>query len=164
MYFLFLERGQSGWLVSGCAGAGSFDLWESCWTCQGPQNTCIKYPKYDGAYLNTTGTTGNLTAVVGVPYGGPYVLKYYLGNIVTNLSSPLNNSWKALIEPVSGPAFATVILDALSDASPFGNTARTLPFSVPEGTTSIRLTFNARNVSSCTFRGPDPPPPLPFMA
>lgn len=93
--------------------------------------------------LAPVGSTAAVTTTVTVPGGGPYKLAYQL----YNSGGHKVNSWQAIIEPLDGPWFSPIVLDTLFNAPAFNWTARELPFSLPPGTKSIALAFQARNVS-----------------
>lgn len=106
----------------------------------------------DGAfgYLLSKGGPGNATTVFGVPGGGQYTLAYQLYN---HGGPP--NLWRAIVESPDG-YFPAIVLESLSDVASFSSTARQLPFSVPAGTTAVKLTFEARHVNPTPSFHPPP--------
>lgn len=134
-------------------GTGVFQILSSCWSCQGTLYCNFNYPKLGSFRLGPYGATGNVTTIVGVPGGGPYRLVYDIQNI-----GGYGNSWMVVIEALTGPSFPAIILDSQINAATFDYTTRQLGFNLPNGTTSVHLTFNGRNVSP--GRPPSPPPCL----
>lgn len=118
-----------------CAG-DSIELDSSCWSCYG--DLCYLLGSFAG--FGAIGTTSNATALVSVPSGGQYKLLYTLQN---GAGPP--NSWQARIGSIDN-SFSTIILESLTDAPDFYYTERELPFSLPDGTAAISLTFEARQV------------------
>lgn len=117
-----------------CAGKGEFRLYKECWSCSGAD--------LDEAHgrFGSNGTTNSATAGVLVPGGGLYRLRYRLKN---GAGPP--NSWQARIDSIDN-AFSAIELESFADSVFFDWTERELPFSLPEGTAVIRLTFEARQV------------------
>lgn len=128
---------------------------ERCWTCKPSLPDSCGVDAFNGyIYLGPTNITGSISTAVGVPGGGPYRLAYWLTNY-----NGIPNSWQAIIQPLTGPTFPSIIVDSLSNATIPSYVARTRQFVLPPGTVSIRLTFQARlDVSSSTCR------PLPHDA
>lgn len=83
---------------------------------------------------------------VSVPGGGQYRLLYSLKNDGIHDGS-FTNSWQARITAIDN-SFPAIVLEYLQDSDSFGWTGRELPFSLPEGTAAIRLTFEFRQVRS----------------
>lgn len=129
-------------LLRGCAGNGLFTLSEPCWTCLAPSSYCRISSQRNTLGLAPFNTTGDVVTAIGVPGGGPYRLSYQLLK-----SGDTPSSWKAIIQPLGGSSFPAIVLDALSNWTTFPFTARELPFRLPDGTTSVQLTFRARAVS-----------------
>lgn len=122
---------------------------EPCWACQPPIGYCAIDPHdkdvdivHGEFILAVIGKTGTVSTPVAVPGGGPYKLAYQL----YNAGGHKKNSWQAIIEPSDGPPFPAVFLDTLKNAAAFNWTPREFPFSLPPGTKSVRLTFQARHV------------------
>lgn len=90
------------------------------------------------------GITTNITTTVSIPGGGPYTLTYKL-----RLGNPQGppNSWRATIAAVDG-SFSRIVLESITDYSNggFDPTYRELGFSMPNGTTVVKLTFEGTQV------------------
>lgn len=136
-----------GELLPGCAGTGLFDLLLDCWTCN-PDDECgVSGVEGLGFYylaLGLPGTPGNITTAVTMPGGGNYRLAYELQN---KNSQGLPNSWRAIIETLTGPSFSPIIGNVIINAPYFLYKPLALAFQLPPGTTSISLTFEGRQVS-----------------
>lgn len=74
------------------------------------------------------------------PGGGAYSLSYEYAN-----QQGIPNSFKVIIGSVDG-SFSPIVLDPLTDAPRFNWIWREFAFNVPEGTSTITLTFEVRKV------------------
>lgn len=83
-----------------------------------------------------------MSATVGVPGGGLYRLMYRLQN-----SAGPYNQWQATVSSVD-QSFKDIPLENIQYSRTFNLTPRELPFTLPDGTAAIRLTFQANQVRS----------------
>lgn len=113
---------------------------EPCWSCYGGAEGICSI-NGDSASFASTGSPSVVTGRVRVPGGGKYRLLYRL----TNGDDP-PNSWEARIDSVD-KSFPAIVLESLTNVDPFFETERELPFSLPEGTVEIRLSFGYSQVS-----------------
>lgn len=128
-----------------CAGEGPLSLSSRCWTCQG-SNCNTQAPRGEFASLESMRLMSSATTRVTVPGGGAYKLSYWFE---THGGPP--NSWWAIIGSVDG-SFSPIKLDSLINSAPFARRYQELPFWVPDGTSVITVTLEAKPV-----RHPFPP-------
>lgn len=129
-------------LIPAFPGTGVFNISTACWTCNAT-NDCYIGGTDQIIGLGPDFIPGNITTIVGVPGGGSYRLAY-------DLQQPkgYQNSWRVIIEALPGqPPFPPIILDSFVNADIFPWTPRVNPFSLVDGTTSIKLVFQATHVS-----------------
>eukprot|EP00884_Botryococcus_braunii_P018310 jgi/Botrbrau1/5162/Bobra.0172s0034.1 len=117
------------------AGQGPFWLDQPCWRCQRGCNF-----HHDYVSLGAVGTPGNLTTTVNLTNGRTYLLAYELSN-----GGGPPNSFRSIVEAVDG-SFLPKVLESIVDSQSFLKAYRALPFSVPAGTRTIAITFEARQV------------------
>lgn len=128
-------------------GATAFNLSAPCWVCSSGDVGCSLKPNE----IKLFGVLGdaNATSLVGVPGGGSYKLAYTL-----YFDGGAPNIFQATIETDSGPAFQPLPFDVLTMSDAFADQNRSFNFTLPSGTTSIRLSFTGGVVQPLVHPAP----------
>lgn len=122
------------------AGQGAFDMSPACWTCQG--SSCSLQGDFAELGPTNSSSTSSVSAFVGVPSGGVYILSY---SLINGAGPP--NSWRAIISYDDGSSDSYDILRNFPEA--INPLFRSVTINLPDGTSVVNLTFAGSQVRQC---------------